>query len=106
VASFLAILSAVFFALAAALQQRGEFQLAQKGRRVTGVRGLPRLVLVPVWLLGTAALFAGYATQGGALARGRLVVVQPLLVTTIVFALPLGHWLTTSPDARSGALWR
>src|SRR4051794_7285927 len=32
--------------------------------------------------------------QGAALDRGRLVVIQPLLVTTIVWALPLGYWLT------------
>ena len=93
-AGLLAILSAILFALAAALQQRGEIQLAEKGRRVTGVGSLPRLVLVPIWLLGTAALLTGYITQGGALARGRLVVIQPLLVSTIVFALPLGHWIT------------
>jgi drug/metabolite transporter (DMT)-like permease len=53
-----------------------------------------RLIAVPVWLLGTLVLLLGYATQGGALDRGKLVVVQPLLVTTIVWALPLGHWLT------------
>jgi drug/metabolite transporter (DMT)-like permease len=49
---------------------------------------------VRVWLLGTLVLLLGYGTQGAALDRGRLVVVQPLLVTTIVWALPLGHWLT------------
>ena len=93
-AAVLAIVAAVCFALAAVLQQKGEFKLAERGKRVTGVRSLIRLILVPVWLLGTAILFVGYATQGGALARGRLVVIQPLLVMAIVFALPLGHWLT------------
>ena len=46
------------------------------------------------WLFGTLALFTGYLFQAGALDRGRLVVIQPLLVTTIVFALPLGYFLT------------
>ncbi len=90
----LAILSAVLFALAAALQQTGEFHLARRGRPVTGIASLLRLVAVPVWLLGTAILLTGYLTQGAALDRGRLVVIQPLMVLTIVFALPLGHWLT------------
>jgi drug/metabolite transporter (DMT)-like permease len=93
-AAFLALLSAVWFALSAALQQRGQFTLARSGTPVEGVRGLVRLLAVPVWLLGTLVLLLGYATQGAALDRGRLVVVQPLMVTTIVWALPLGHWLT------------
>jgi len=94
VAAFLALLAAAMFALAAALQQRGQFALARKGDAIEGVAGLLRLLAVPVWLLGTVVLLLGYATQGAALDRGKLVVVQPLLVTTIVWALPLGHWLT------------
>ena len=45
-----------------------------------------------MWLVGT--LFTGYAFQAAALDRGRLVIIQPLLVTTVVFALPLGYFLT------------
>jgi drug/metabolite transporter (DMT)-like permease len=93
-AALLALVAAVFFALSAALQQRGQFALARDGDEVKGIAGLLRLIAVPVWLLGTFVLLAGYATQGAALDRGKLVVVQPLLVTTIVWALPLGHWLT------------
>jgi drug/metabolite transporter (DMT)-like permease len=92
--AILAVLSAVLFALAAALQQRGQFALARRGKAVEGIQHLFRLVVVPAWLLGTVILLAGYATQGAALDRGKLVVVQPLLVTTIVWALPLGVWLT------------
>jgi drug/metabolite transporter (DMT)-like permease len=94
VAGALALLSAACFALAAALQQRGQFQLAEEGTPVTGAGSLLRLLAVPVWLLGTLVLLFGYGTQGAALDRGRLVVIQPLLVMTIVFALPFGHWLT------------
>ena len=93
-AAVLALISAVLFALAATLQQLGQFVLARKGKAVDGVAALLRLVVVPVWLLGTVILIAGYATQGAALDRGKLVVVQPLLVTTIVWALPLGRLLT------------
>lgn len=90
----LAVIAAICFALAAALQQRGQFRLAGEGNAVHGVAGLVRLAIVPVWLLGTLVLFAGYASQAAALDRGKLVVVQPLMVTTIVWALPLGYWLT------------
>ena len=53
-----------------------------------------RLARQTWWLLGTLALLAAYVLQAVALDRGRLAVIQPLLVCTIVFALPLGHYLT------------
>jgi hypothetical protein len=37
------------------------------------------VVAVPVWLLGTLVLLAGYGSQAAALDRGKLVVVQPLM---------------------------
>jgi drug/metabolite transporter (DMT)-like permease len=52
------------------------------------------LATQPWWLAGTAALLCGYGFQAVALANGRLAVIQPLLVTTIVFALPLGYFFT------------
>jgi len=104
VAALLALLAAVCFALSAALQQRGQFSLARSGAAVEGVTGLLRLIAVPVWLLGTLILLLGYVTQGAALDRGKLVVVQPLLVTTIVWALPLGYWLTSQHVARRQVL--
>jgi len=103
-AALLALISAVLFALAATLQQRGQFVLARKGKAIQGVAGLLGLVLVPLWLLGTVILLCGYATQGVALDRGKLVVVQPLLVTTIVWALPLGYLLTNQRVTRRQVL--
>src|SRR4029077_18485263 len=47
-----------------------------------------------MWLLGTTAMLTGYLVQAGALDRGEGSIVQPLLVTTVVFALPLGYFLT------------
>jgi hypothetical protein len=88
-AAVLGLISAVLFALAATLQQLGQFVLARRGKKVEGFAELFRLILVPVWLLGTVILLVGYLTQGAALDRGKLVVVQPLLVTTIFWALPL-----------------
>ena len=40
------------------------------------------------------ALLIGYVVQAIALDHGRLAIIQPLLVTTVVFALPLGYFLT------------
>jgi drug/metabolite transporter (DMT)-like permease len=101
VAAFLALIAALCFAFAATLQQRGQFELARAGKAVEGLAGIVRLIVVPVWLLGTLILLLGYGTQGAALDRGKLVVVQPLLVTTIVWALPLGYWLTSQHVARA-----
>jgi uncharacterized membrane protein len=47
------------------------------------------LVRQPLWLFGWAAAAAGFAFQAVALHIGQLSVVQPLLVTELVFALIL-----------------
>ena len=92
-ADVLALVAAALFALAAALQQREAMRVTGSGDGMNKQFFL-KLVRQPVWLLGTAALIGGYIVQGAALSKGRLVVIQPLLVTTVVFALPLGIVLT------------
>jgi drug/metabolite transporter (DMT)-like permease len=47
------------------------------------------LVRQPLWLLGLAAAAGGFAFQAVALHSGQLSIVQPLLVTELVFALVL-----------------
>jgi drug/metabolite transporter (DMT)-like permease len=91
-ASILALVAAFCFALAAALQQKGALNLPQISLR--NPASLARLAGQTMWLLGTAALLIGYVFQAAALDRGRLAIIQPLLVTTVVFALPLGYFLT------------
>ena len=91
-AATLALIAAFLFALAAALQQKGALNLPTVS--LAQPMSLVRLVGQTMWLLGTVALFTGYLFQAGALDRGRLSVIQPLLVTTVVFALPLGYFLT------------
>jgi drug/metabolite transporter (DMT)-like permease len=92
VAASLAVAAAFLFAVAATLQQKGALNLPEISLRHP--ESLARLVGQTMWLLGTLALLAGYAFQAAALDRGRLVIIQPLLVTTVVFALPLGYLLT------------
>src|SRR4029450_5577645 len=92
-ASALALMAAFLFGVAATLQQKGALNL--DGVSLAKPMSLVRLIGQPMWLFGTAALLVGHVLQGGALDRGRLAVIQPLLVTTIVFALPLG-WLLTN----------
>jgi drug/metabolite transporter (DMT)-like permease len=98
VAAFLALVAAFLFALAATLQQKGALNLSELSLRSPA--SLARLVGQTTWLLGTAALLVGYVFQAGALDRGRLSIIQPLLVMTIVFALPLGYFLTSQQVGR------
>ena len=74
----LALAAALLYALGSALQQR------------VAVDHASTLTLIrrPTWLAGIAADGLGYAAQAAALAVGRLAVVQPLLVSSLVFALP------------------
>jgi drug/metabolite transporter (DMT)-like permease len=91
-AGALALVAAICFALAATLQQKGALNLG--GVSLGRPTSLLHLLSQTWWLLGTLVLFAGYLLQAAALDRGRLVIIQPLLVTTVIFALPLGYLLT------------
>ena len=97
-ASALALVAAFLFALAATLQQKGALNLPHVS--LGDPKSLVRLAGQTMWLVGTVVLLCGYVVQAAALDRGRLDVVQPLLVTTIVFALPLGVLLTAQHVGR------
>jgi len=88
----LALLAAASFALAATLWQRAAVAVPRFSIR--DPRPLLLVFLTWVWLLGLAAQVAGVVLQAAALDRGRVSIVQPLLVTTIVWTLPLGYFLT------------
>jgi drug/metabolite transporter (DMT)-like permease len=90
VAIALAFAAAFLFALGLVLQEKGASKLPTEA---VGVGFLVKLVGDRVWLLGLAAQGAGFVAQAVALGIGSLVVVQPILVFTIVFALPLGRVL-------------
>jgi drug/metabolite transporter (DMT)-like permease len=98
VAATLALVAAFLFALAATLQQKGALNLPTLS--LADPMSLVRLAGQTTWLIGTLALFTGYLLQAGALDRGRLSIIQPLLVTTVVFALPLGYFMTSQHVGR------
>ncbi len=86
----LALFAALLFAVAAVLQQRGT--AAVDDRDALGAGMLASLARRPVWAVGMATDIAGFGVQAWALASGSLLLVQPLLVTTVLFAMPLGAW--------------
>lgn len=98
-AEVLALLAAFLFALAATLQQKGALGMGEVS--LGSPKSLLALATQTAWLIGTVALLVGYVLQAAALDRGRLAVIQPLLVMTIVFALPLGYWLTSQRVGRT-----
>jgi len=100
-AAVLAIIAAVAFALAATLWQRASLAL---GIQPGEPGGLYRLLGSGVWLLGLAAQLVGVLLQGAALDRGRVAIIQPLLVTTIIWAMPLGYFLTGQTITRRHVL--
>ena len=91
----LTLISAFFFALAAALQQHEAATVDDDVARSA------RLLLVLVrrgrWLAGVGSDTVGFFFLVGALAVGRLVIVQPLTVTMLLFALPLSAALGKRP---------
>jgi drug/metabolite transporter (DMT)-like permease len=77
----------MLFALGSVLQQRAGVSAPSAGAP-TGL--MLRMARRPVWLAGIASDGVGFVAQAAALGIGRLAVVQPLLVASVVFALPLG----------------
>lgn len=87
----LALTSALLFALGSVLAQKAGIDAPSAGASPSL---LLRMARRPVWLVGIAADSLGFVAQAAALGVGRLAVVQPLLVTSVVFALPLGARLS------------
>jgi drug/metabolite transporter (DMT)-like permease len=86
-----AVVGAASFGLASAIQQRAT-------KRVPTVRPLdPRLLVSlarePLWVLGVVTVLFGLSLQLVALAFGPLVLVQPLLVTGLLFGTMFSVWL-------------
>jgi drug/metabolite transporter (DMT)-like permease len=86
-AILLSLVAAALFAVASVLQQRGTSTVADDAALGAGMLG--SLVRRPVWVAGILADIAGFGVQAWALAVGSLLLVQPILVTTLIFALPL-----------------
>jgi hypothetical protein len=85
---------AVIFALAAGFSNAVNVLTQHKASisaptRVEGWRLALYLPRQPLWLLGVAAAVGSFAFQALALHNGPMSVVQPLLVTELVFVLVL-----------------
>jgi drug/metabolite transporter (DMT)-like permease len=87
IAVVLAVSAGFAYALASVLQQRAASEAPPELSLRPGL--LLALLRRPMWLVGTLADGAAYVFEAAALAFGSIIVVQPLLVTGLLWALPL-----------------
>ncbi len=100
-----ALLAAFLFAAAAALLYRAARRAVHGGEDGCAAHGLiRRLIRDPVWLTGWGVNLAGFCTQAIALHFGSTAIVQPLLVTQLVFTIALGTVGTGRRPARMDLL--
>ncbi len=86
------VATALVSALAAAASSVLQHRSARRAPDSTGRNGLTllrHLVGQPLWLLGSLSAAVGLALHVAALGGGRLTLVQPLLVSGLLFALPV-----------------
>src|ERR1700728_657388 len=87
----LSLASAACYGVAAVLQHQAAIREPPGLSMRSGL--LVRLVRRPRWLVGNALDGVGYLFQFLALRRGSLALVEPLLMLSLVFALPISAWL-------------
>ncbi|SPM42489.1 Permease of the drug/metabolite transporter (DMT) superfamily, partial [Mycobacterium numidiamassiliense] len=87
IAIFSGLLAAFWAAVGIVVRQRVAQEVPPDQERSATM--VSALVRHPLWWAGTLAAAAGYVFQALALAHGSLLLVQPLLVSSLLFALPL-----------------
>ncbi len=98
-AVLLALAAAICYSVAATLQHHAARQ--EKQYATLDPRLVVRLLSRPIFLLGGLADFTGVGFHAAALAYGPLALVQPLLISGLVLAVPLEAALDRRrPDRR------
>lgn len=98
-----ALAGAVFTAIGIVVRQRATMDVPQD-------QGVSRLMLNTLlhrraWWAGTAAAVTGYVFQAVALAFGSLLLVAPLMVSALLFALPLSARISRRRVTRAEWGW-
>jgi drug/metabolite transporter (DMT)-like permease len=98
-----ALCAAIFMAIGIVVRQRATLDVpSDQGVSAVMVTTLLRR---PLWWAGTASAVLGYAFQALALVKGSLILVQPLLVSALLFALPMSARLAGRRVTRGEWLW-
>lgn len=99
--------AAVLLALASALSQAlgTVMRHRTKGRAGGRLEGRFDVLSSRYWWTGMGISLAGFVFQGLALAYGSLILVQTLTVMSLIFALPLGAWITGRRVSTTELIW-
>lgn len=102
-----ALCAAAAFAVAIPLEHRSADRAPSAGGLTAGrLRTFVVATLTDRWWLTAMALNAvGFVLHAVALHAGALAVVQPLLVSNLLFALPVHHLMRREPVRRVELLW-
>lgn len=98
-----AMASAVFIAIGIVVRQRATMDVPED-QGVSAVM-VTTLIRRPLWWAGTGSAIVGYIFQALALAYGSLLLVAPLLVSALLFALPLSARLAGRSVTRAEWAW-
>lgn len=99
----LALCAAISMAIGIVVRQRATMDVPdEQGVSAVMFRTLLRR---PLWWAGTGVAVLGYVFQALALIKGSLILVQPLLVSALLFTLPLSARLAHRRVRRGEWLW-
>ncbi len=103
IAVLLALGAAFFIAIGDVIHQRSAQGVTDEP--VSHVELFMRLLRDRQWWVGSLVSAAGFGLQAAALGFGSVLLVQALLVTSLLFALPINAWLTHQKVSRWNWTW-
>lgn len=103
IAALLALGAAFFIAIGDVMHQRSAHEVTEE--TVSHLALFTRLLRDRQWWLGSLVAGAGFALQAAALGLGSVLLVQALLVTSLLFALPIHARISRRRVSRWEWLW-
>ena len=103
IATLLALGAALFIAVGDVIQQRSAHDVTDE--QVGHVALFLRLLRDKQWWVGSLVAAGGFGLQAAALGFGSVLLVQALLVTSLLFALPLSARFAGRRITRSQWMW-
>jgi len=103
IAALLALGAALFIAIGDVIHQRSAHEVTDE--QVSHLQLFLRLLKDRVWWVGSLVSAVGFGLQAAALGLGSVLLVQALLVTSLLFALPLNARATHHRVSRFQWTW-